>query len=40
MDYSHPSWLTAAGAGGAYLLILAVMTVALFLVPYVLFAML
>ena len=36
-DYSHPSWLTAASTGGAYLLILLVMFVLLFLVPYLLF---
>ncbi|NUB91754.1 hypothetical protein HTZ84_08870 [Haloterrigena sp. SYSU A558-1] len=36
-EFDHPAWLTAAGAGLGYLLILAVLTVALFIVPYVVF---
>lgn len=37
MDVERSSWLTAAGTGGGYLLILAVMTVLLFVVPYLIF---
>ncbi|MHC3437227.1 hypothetical protein ACYJ1Y_03795 [Natrialbaceae archaeon A-gly3] len=37
-QFDHPSWLTAVGTGVGYLLILAVMTVLLFIVPWVLFA--
>jgi hypothetical protein len=37
MDVERSSWLTAAGTGGGYLLILAVMTVLLFLIPYAIF---
>jgi len=36
-DFDHPAWLTAAGTVGGYLVILAVMTVLLFLVPYLIF---
>ena len=35
--FDHPAWLTAAGTAGGYLLLLAVMTVLLFLVPYLAF---
>lgn len=37
-DFDHPAWLTAAGTVGGYAVILAVMTVLLFLVPYLIFA--
>lgn len=37
IDYSHPTWLAAAGTGGAYLLILLAMFVLLFVVPYLVF---
>lgn len=37
MDVERSSWLTAAGTGGGYLLILVVMTILLFLVPYAIF---
>ena len=36
-EFDHPAWLTAAGTGLGYLLILAVLTVALFIVPYLVF---
>ena len=36
-EFDHPAWLTAAGTGIGYLLILAVLTVALFIVPYLVF---
>ncbi|MFC7214124.1 hypothetical protein ACFQMM_16730 [Saliphagus sp. GCM10025308] len=36
--YEHPTWLTALGTGAGYLAILGLMTVALFLVPWALFA--
>ncbi|SDK26609.1 hypothetical protein [Natronorubrum texcoconense] len=37
-EFEHPAWLTAVGTGIGYLLILAVLTVALFIVPWLLFA--
>ncbi|GAA0199200.1 hypothetical protein ACFFQF_15870 [Haladaptatus pallidirubidus] len=37
-DFDHPAWLTAAGTIASYLLILALMTVLLFGVPYVIFS--
>ncbi|ELY61589.1 hypothetical protein [Natronolimnohabitans innermongolicus] len=37
-EFDHPSWITAAGTGIGYLLILAVLTVALFIVPWLIFA--
>ena len=37
-DFDHPAWLTAVGTVVGYLLILVVMTVALFVVPWLLFA--
>ncbi|WP_171908150.1 hypothetical protein [Natrialba sp. SSL1] len=37
-EFNHPSWLTAVGTGIGYLLILAVLTVALFIVPWLIFA--
>ncbi|WP_327052755.1 hypothetical protein [Halomicrococcus gelatinilyticus] len=39
-EFDHPAWLTAASTAASYLLILAVMTVLLFGVPYLLFTML
>ncbi|WP_408958952.1 hypothetical protein [Natrinema sp. 74] len=36
-EYDHPSWLTAAGTGIGYGLILVVLTLALFIVPYLVF---
>ncbi|WP_436343255.1 hypothetical protein [Natronorubrum sp. FCH18a] len=36
-EFEHPSWITAAGTGIGYLLILAVLTVALFIVPWLIF---
>ncbi|SFC05560.1 hypothetical protein SAMN05444422_10448 [Halobiforma haloterrestris] len=36
-EFDHPSWITAAGMGVGYLLILAVLTIALFLVPWLVF---
>ncbi len=36
-EFDHPSWITAAGAGVGYLLILAVLTIALFVVPWLVF---
>lgn len=35
--FEHPAWATAAGTVGGYLLLLAVMTLLLFAVPYLLF---
>ncbi|WP_165875322.1 hypothetical protein [Natrarchaeobius chitinivorans] len=37
-EFGHPSWITAAGTGVGYLLILAVLTLALFVVPWLVFA--
>ncbi|ADD06003.1 uncharacterized protein Nmag_2443 [Natrialba magadii ATCC 43099] len=37
-EFNHPSWITAVGTGIGYLLILAVLTVALFIVPWLVFA--
>ena len=37
-EFEHPSWTTAAGTGIGYLLILALLTVALFVVPWLVFA--
>jgi hypothetical protein len=39
-EFDHDSWRTALGTGVGYGLILAVMFVLLFLVPYLLFAVL
>ncbi len=39
-DFEHPAWLTAAGTGIGYVLILAVLTVALFIVPWLVFSIL
>ncbi|WP_458205014.1 hypothetical protein [Haladaptatus sp. NG-SE-30] len=36
-DFDHPSWMTAASTAASYLLVLAVMTVLLFGVPYLIF---
>ncbi|WP_195893063.1 hypothetical protein [Halopiger djelfimassiliensis] len=36
-EFEHPSWLTAAGTGIGYVLILAVLTLALFIVPWLVF---
>ncbi|WP_165874778.1 hypothetical protein [Natrarchaeobius oligotrophus] len=36
--FEHPSWTTAAGTIVGYLLILALLTVALFIVPWLVFA--
>lgn len=36
--YDHPSWLTAVGTGAGYLLILTIMTVVLFGLPWLAFA--
>ena len=36
-EFEHPSWIAAAGTGIGYLLILALLTVALFVVPWLLF---
>ncbi|WP_266077282.1 hypothetical protein [Haladaptatus caseinilyticus] len=37
-DFDHPAWLTAASTIASYLLILVVMTVLLFGVPYLIFS--
>jgi hypothetical protein len=37
-EFDHPAWITAASTGLGYLLILAVLTVALFVVPWLIFA--
>ena len=39
-EYDHPAWLTAAGTFVAYGLILGVMTVLLFAIPYAVFLLL
>lgn len=36
-EFEHPSWIAAAGTGVGYLLLLALLTVALFLVPWAVF---
>ena len=38
--YEHPSWVTAGSTVVGYLLILAVMTVALFVLPWLVFSLL
>ncbi|RKD97505.1 hypothetical protein [Halopiger aswanensis] len=38
IDLEHPSWLTAASTIAGYLVILAILTVALFVVPWLVFA--
>ncbi|GAB3665193.1 hypothetical protein [Halopiger thermotolerans] len=37
-DLEHPAWLAAASTVAGYLVILAVLTVALFVVPWLVFA--
>ncbi|WP_306056883.1 hypothetical protein [Natronococcus wangiae] len=37
-EFDHPSWITAASTGVGYLLILAVLAAALFVVPWLVFA--
>lgn len=37
-SFDHPAWLAAVGTVGGYAVLLAVLTVLLFLVPYALFA--
>ncbi|MFA9426726.1 hypothetical protein [Natronorubrum sp. A-ect3] len=37
-EFKHSSWITAGGTVVGYLLILAVLTVALFIVPWLVFA--
>lgn len=39
-DFSQPAWVTAVGTAGGYAVLLAVMTVLLFLVPYLVFVVL
>lgn len=36
--FGHPAWLTAGATAGGYVVILAVLTVLLFGVPYLLFS--
>lgn len=36
-EFDHPSWLTAVGTFVGYGVILVVMTVVLFLIPYLIF---
>ena len=36
-EYDHPAWLTIAGTLAGYGVILLVMTVVLFLIPYLIF---
>lgn len=35
--FDHPAWLTAAGTAAGYVLLLAAVTLLLFVVPYLLF---
>lgn len=37
VDIEHPIWRVVAGTGSAYLVLLALMTVLLFLLPYLVF---
>ena len=39
-EVDHPAWRTAAGTVGGYLVLLAVLTVLLFVLPYLLFVVL
>lgn len=39
-EFEHPAWLTAIGTGIGYLIILAIMTVVLFALPWLVFALL
>lgn len=36
-EYTQPAWLTAVGTAGGYAIILLVMTILLFVVPYLVF---
>ena len=36
--FDHPAWLTAAGTAAGYVLLLAVLTLVLFVLPYLVFA--
>jgi len=35
--FDHPIWQVVAGTAGAYLVLLAIMTVLFFLIPYLIF---
>ncbi|ELY92527.1 hypothetical protein C480_04456 [Natrialba aegyptia DSM 13077] len=37
-EFKHPAWITALGTGAGYLLLLAVLTIALFVVPWLVFS--
>lgn len=37
VEFDHPIWRVLAGTAGAYLVLLTIMTVLLFLVPYLIF---
>ena len=37
-QFDHPAWLTAAGTAGGYVVLLVVMTILLFGIPYLLFS--
>ena len=39
-QFDHPSWFSVVGVGVGYLLILVLMTIALFVVPWIVFALL
>lgn len=39
-QFDHPAWLSVVGVGLGYAIILAVMTVALFVVPWLVFSVL
>ena len=37
-EFDHPAWLAAAGTGIGYVLILVVLTLAMFVVPWLVFS--
>ena len=39
-EFDHPSWRTVAGTGASYLVVLGVMFVLLFVLPFLLFLLL
>lgn len=39
-EFRHPAWITAAGMAGGYAVLLFVMTVLLFIIPFLIFTLL
>lgn len=38
-EFKHPAWITAIGMASGYAVLLAIMTVLLFLIPYLIFTL-